>query len=86
MKLLFIGIDGMEPSLYEEWKDELPNLRRIEEEGGYAHLKSAFPPLSAPAWASFMTGKNPGNHGILDFVELTGNHQIRPLNGDDING
>jgi predicted AlkP superfamily phosphohydrolase/phosphomutase len=86
MKLMVLGIDGMEPSLYRKWKDELPNLRRIEEYGGFAELESTFPPLSGPAWTSFMTGKNPGGHGIFDFVELTRDKELRPLNGADIDG
>lgn len=84
MELMVIGIDGMEPSLYEKWRDELPNLRRIEEEGGFERLESTYIPLSAPAWASFMTGKNPGNHGIIDFVELQDDYSIRPLSGADV--
>lgn len=84
MELMIIGIDGMEPSLYEEWKDELPNLKSIEEEGGFERLESTYIPLSAPAWASFMTGKNPGNHGIIDFVELQEDYSVKPLSGKDL--
>jgi len=28
------------------------------------------PPMTAPAWVSFMTGKNPGAHGVLCFQTL----------------
>ena len=84
MKLMVIGIDGMEPSLYEKWRDELPNLRKIEEQGGFERLESTYIPLSAPAWASFMTGKNPGNHGIIDFVDLQDDYTVQPLSGADL--
>ena len=32
-------------------------------------LESILPPITPPAWTSFMTGKNPGKHGIFHFVE-----------------
>jgi predicted AlkP superfamily phosphohydrolase/phosphomutase len=86
MELLVIGVDGMEPSLYERWRDDLPTLRGLEEDGGFARLRSTYLPLSAPAWASFQTGTGPGRHGIIDFVRLDEDHQLRPLNGDDIDG
>jgi predicted AlkP superfamily phosphohydrolase/phosphomutase len=31
-------------------------------------LRSTVPPMSPPAWNSFMTGTNPGKHGIYDFT------------------
>ena len=34
---------------------------------------SVIPSISAPAWVSFMTGKNPGKHGIFDFVTYSEN-------------
>jgi predicted AlkP superfamily phosphohydrolase/phosphomutase len=33
-----------------------------------APLETTFPPITAVAWSSFMTGKNPGKHGIFEFV------------------
>ncbi|MFQ6118950.1 MAG: alkaline phosphatase family protein, partial [Methanosarcinales archaeon] len=37
--------------------------------GVSGELKSTIPPMTAPAWTSFMTGKNPGKHGIYHFIE-----------------
>jgi predicted AlkP superfamily phosphohydrolase/phosphomutase len=33
-------------------------------------LKSTVPPISPPAWTTFLTGKNPGQHGIFQFVDM----------------
>lgn len=30
-------------------------------------LRSTYPPLTGPAWASFMTGMTPARHGVLEF-------------------
>lgn len=66
-----IGLDGatfdfIRP-LWEEGR--LPALRALAEEGSFGTLRSTVPPISAPAWASFMTGVNPGKHGIFGFTE-----------------
>lgn len=31
-------------------------------------MTSTIPPLTAPAWTSFMTGVNPGKHGLYHFI------------------
>lgn len=38
-------------------------------EGAWGTLQSTIPPVTAPAWTSFLTGKNPGQHGLYDFFE-----------------
>ena len=47
----------------------LPNLARMMKAGVAGSLESVLPPITPPAWTSFMTGKNPGKHGIFHFVE-----------------
>jgi predicted AlkP superfamily phosphohydrolase/phosphomutase len=70
-KLVIIGIDGgtfriIDPLIE---KGALPNLAKLIKSGVKGILKSTFPPITAAAWVSFMTGKNPGNHGFFDFRE-----------------
>ena len=43
------------------------------DEGASGRLKSTLPTSSPPAWASFLTGKNPGKHGIFDFLRFDKN-------------
>ena len=47
----------------------LPNLERCLNRGISARLRSTPLSNSAQAWSSFITGKNPGKHGIYDFFE-----------------
>jgi predicted AlkP superfamily phosphohydrolase/phosphomutase len=47
----------------------LPTLARLMKEGVSATLESVLPPITPPAWTSFMTGKNQGKHGIFNFVQ-----------------
>lgn len=46
----------------------LPAFQRLMAQGAWGPLASTIHPLSPPAWSSFITGKNPGKHGIYDFV------------------
>ena len=74
-RVFVIGIDGATFDLLGPWIEEgkLPNFRKVMEEGSYGRIESTIPPISPPAWASFMTGVNPGKHGIYDFVTFRPN-------------
>ncbi len=67
-KVAILGIDGGSLELIERWKDELPNFRRIMENGVYGELESTLPPVTCPAWPCMFTGKNPGKLGIYGFA------------------
>jgi predicted AlkP superfamily phosphohydrolase/phosphomutase len=70
-RLLIVGLDGGTFDLIDPWVKEghLPTFARLMREGGYDHLSSTTPPVTPPAWTSFMTGLNPGKHGLFDFLE-----------------
>ncbi len=45
-------------------------------------LRSTVPPWTFPAWSSFLTGKNPGKHGIFDFTRpRPGTYELEFVNG-----
>lgn len=71
-RVIIVGLDGATWDIIKPWIDnnELPNLHELIEHGVWAELISTIPPITGPAWASFMTGCNPGKHGIFDFVKL----------------
>jgi predicted AlkP superfamily phosphohydrolase/phosphomutase len=73
-RVLVIGIDGVTFDTFDPWMDEglLPHLASVRAEGVHAPLRSVFPPITAPAWVSFMTGKNPGKTGIFEFLYSKG--------------
>ena len=70
-KAVVIGLDSATWNLIRPWMAEgsLPNLARLMKTGVSGTLQSVLPPITPPAWTSFMTGKNPGKHGIFHFVE-----------------
>ena len=69
-KVIVIGLDGLEPSIVEAMLErrELPNLAKVRDLGGYTRLKTTYPAQTPVAWSSFVTGANPGGHGIFDFI------------------
>lgn len=67
-KVIVLGVDGMDPEFLERhWKD-LPNVARLRDTGGFRRLKTTTPPQSPVAWSTFITGLDPTEHGIFDFV------------------
>jgi predicted AlkP superfamily phosphohydrolase/phosphomutase len=64
-KVCIIGLDCAPPDLvFEKWKDDLPVLRKLMENGVYGPLESTVPPITIPAWTSMVTSKNPGRLGL----------------------
>lgn len=69
-KAIVIGLDGLEPSIVEAMlqSGDLPNLTLLREKGGYARVRTTYPAQTPVAWSTFLTGTNPGGHGIYDFL------------------
>ncbi|SEP73031.1 alkaline phosphatase family protein [Natrinema salaciae] len=74
LRLLVVGLDaGCRPVLEPLFEsDELPTLERLFEAGTAGPLESQIPPWTASAWPSLYTGKNPGKHGVYDFLSFDG--------------
>lgn len=67
-KTIVIGFDGASPKITEKWIQDLPNIRRFKEEGVLGETVPPIPAQTPVAWTTFMTGKNPGKHGIFSFA------------------
>ena len=69
-KIFVLGLDGLTFDLIRPWINQgaLPTFSKLIQESSYGELESTIPPYSAQAWTSFMTGVNPGKHGIFDLV------------------
>lgn len=86
-RVLVIGLDGATFSLIEPWAKEgkLPTLAGLMAQGIRGNLASTIPYITAPAWTSFMTGVNPGKHGIFDFAVRQGHsYDVKIISGRDI--
>ena len=69
-RVVVLGFDGMDFGITSHLIEsgELPNFARLKASGGMMPLQTSLPPQSPVAWANFITGQNPGGHGIYDFV------------------
>ena len=68
--VVILGIDGMDPHIVERLvrAGRMPTFERLMREGSFSPLGTTIPPQSPVAWSSFITGEDPGGHGIFDFV------------------
>ncbi|MEW6753126.1 MAG: alkaline phosphatase family protein [Candidatus Latescibacterota bacterium] len=69
-KVVVLGIDGMDPGLLTRFvaAGEMPHFARLMRDGDFRPLQTTVVPQSPVAWSTFITGMDPGGHGIYDFV------------------
>ncbi|MCY2958943.1 MAG: alkaline phosphatase family protein [Planctomycetota bacterium] len=71
-RVVVLGIDGMDPELLREaiqrFPDRMRNFARLADANGIHSLRTSVPPQSPVAWSNFITGRDPGGHGIFDFI------------------
>ncbi len=84
-RVIVVGLDGATFDVIDPLLEtgELPFLERMINRGIRARLLSTIPYATIPAWPSFMTGKNPGKHGVFDFFGVAGAER-RVLDSRDI--
>jgi len=70
-QVLVIGLDGATFAILQPLikQGKLPHLAELQQKGSWGTLTSTVPPVTAPAWASFMTGVNPARHGVFNFFK-----------------
>ncbi len=79
-KVVVLALDGVPHSMCKSLyrKGEFKYL------GGkdFERMTSVYPTISSVAWATFMTGKNPGKHGIYGFLDrIPGNSNLTTPDG-----
>ena len=71
-RMIVLGVDGMDPGLLGQMMraGQLPNLARLAGKDRFIPLGTSIPPQSPVAWSNFITGMDPGGHGLFDFLAL----------------
>lgn len=67
-RVIVLGVDGMDPKFVQQHWESLPNLDYLRKQGEFKSLATTIPPQSPVAWSTVTTGRDPGGHGIYDFV------------------
>ncbi len=86
-RVVVLGIDGVPCSLLKRFIERgmMPNLSALVQKGTLTDMTASIPEVSSTSWSTFMTGVNPGRHGIYGFTELRkGTYKWRFPNSDDL--
>ncbi len=69
-RVIVLGLDGLDPKIIQALMDtgRAPNFKKLSEIGAFRPLGTTMPALSPVAWSTFITGVDPGSHGIADFL------------------
>src|SRR5215475_9434029 len=88
-QVFIISLDGATFDIIRPLAEQgyMPNFQAAMASSVTAELESVVPPVTAPAWTSFMTGKHPSKHGIFDFTRFDHNtYRWSINNASDIKG
>lgn len=75
-----VGLDGVPHGLLQRLAAAgvMPRVAEILPRGTLHRVRSALPEVSSVNWSSFMTGENPGRHGVFGFTEFVpGTYRLR---------
>lgn len=78
MRLLVVGIDGLDARLCKEWQAKLPMISSFFKSGSVRSVVPTMPPITPVSWATVHTGTNPRSkrrqkgHGVLGFTKRPG--------------
>lgn len=76
-RALVIGLDGFDLRVVEQFgPSRLPHIHGVMRRGAYAAQRSVQPPATLPNWTTFLTGLDPGQHGVFDFTTRQG-YEVR---------
>lgn len=88
-RTLVVGLDAacweyLDPLLAS---GQLPTLQGLMDAGAPGTLRSTLPALTATAWSSIVTGKNPGKHGVFGMTRRQpGSYHFEPINARSRSG
>jgi predicted AlkP superfamily phosphohydrolase/phosphomutase len=82
-RLFVFGWDSADWAVIEAgWREgRLQNLRAIVDRGQSGTAMSTIPPITPLAFTSFLTGADPGEHGIFGFVTRGEGYEYLPVPG-----
>lgn len=85
--IVVIGLDCAAPRfVFGPDAFDLPNLRALMQHGCFGPIESCHPPITVPAWACMMSGRDPGELGCYGFRNRVDHSyaELTPANGASI--
>ena len=85
-KMMVIGLDCAAPSLlFNRYRDAMPNLSALMQNGTWGELRSSEPPITVPAWTCMLSGRDAGALGLYGFRNrIVGETGLRMADGSDV--
>ncbi len=86
-RVCIIGLDGVPYPMLQELSQRgvMPHMADLISSGRLHAMKASLPEISSVSWTDFMTGNNPGTHGIFGFTDLKpGSYDLRFPNFSDV--
>lgn len=87
---IVLGLDGATWGVLDPLVEagELPNIAALLQAGYGGALESTVPPVTAPAWLSMVTGRNPGKTGVFYFHrrESPDSYEFSPVDASAFRG
>ncbi len=70
-RVILLSIDGVPYSMLSRFLEagHLPNFARLAQKAPLRQMDSVHPTVSSVAWTSYITGKQPGKHGVYGFID-----------------
>lgn len=70
---LVIGLDGADVDLLDRIGEaRTPGIAALRRSGAWARVRTPLPHATLPSWTTFLTGMDPGAHGVFDFTTRHG--------------
>ena len=72
-RVIILGLDAATLDLIEPWAKagKLRHFAKLMTQGRWGRLQSSIPAMTPVAWNTVVTGYNPGQHGVFDFVNYS---------------
>jgi predicted AlkP superfamily phosphohydrolase/phosphomutase len=85
-RVLLIGLDCVPPRLaFERYRHAMPNLAGLMATGTFGALRSSLPPITLPAWACMLSGRDPGELGLYGFRKrVAGSYGLQLASSHDL--
>ncbi|MBN1579449.1 MAG: alkaline phosphatase family protein [Anaerolineae bacterium] len=87
-RVFIVGADGADPKFLARLMSEgkLPHFADLCARGVWGPLQTTFPPVSPVAWTTCLTGKQPAEHGIRDFITKADDSYLPTIALFDVRG
>ncbi len=83
---MVIGLDCAAPQMmFDRYVDAMPWLASLMRNGTWGTLASSIPPITVPAWACMVSGRDPGQLGLYGFRDRRpGGYDLTMVDARDV--